>query len=162
MWRTRDLDRHFGGPADAFLHQCGAADPGLLYAGTDQARWSIVRWRPLAIAKQCLAWVNDLLVYNARNPATGTRIVDLDDVSRAGLPWRWPSATRLFTPATAMRWLCQNKDCLPAETPLARTTRRAVLIMWSEPMAAAKSFSVRDLRSIGAQVLSRDATSPWP
>jgi photosystem II stability/assembly factor-like uncharacterized protein len=134
VWRTRDYgatwtDISAGLPAHSFVNVV-RSDPqraGLLYAGTDQGvQWSMddgAHWQSLKLNLPP-TWVNDLLVHgNDLIAATqGRAIWILDDVSRlrqlqSGAD---PSASRLFTPATAVRWRSnQNKDTPPpAETPL--------------------------------------------
>jgi photosystem II stability/assembly factor-like uncharacterized protein len=134
VWRTHDYgaswtDISAGLPAHSFVNVV-RADPqraGLLYAGTDQGvQWSSddgAHWQSLKLNLPP-AWVNDLLVHdNDLIAATqGRAIWVLDDVSRLRQlqPGAAPDTTRLFTPATAVRWRSnQNKDTPPPpETPL--------------------------------------------
>ncbi len=133
-WRTRDYgatwtDISAGLPPHSFINVV-RADPqrlGLLYAGTDQGvQWSIddgAHWQSLKLNLPP-AWVNDLLVHdNDLIAATqGRALWVLDDVSRLRQlqPGADLGATRLFTPAAAIRWRSnQNKDTPPPpETPL--------------------------------------------
>jgi photosystem II stability/assembly factor-like uncharacterized protein len=133
-WRTRDYgvtwtDISAGLPTHSFVNVV-RADPqraGLLYAGTDQGvQWSIddgAHWQALKLNLPP-TWVNDLLVHgNDLIAATqGRALWVLDDVSRLRQLQSSAdtSVTRLFTPATAIRWRSnQNKDTPPpAETPL--------------------------------------------
>ncbi len=134
VWRTRDYGASWteisaGLPATSFVNVV-RADPqrqGLLYAGTDQGVfWSIddgAHWQPLQLNLPP-AWVNDLLVHdNDLIAATqGRALWVLDDISRLRQLKSAVDAgpTRLFAPATAIRWRSnQNKDTPPpAETPL--------------------------------------------
>jgi photosystem II stability/assembly factor-like uncharacterized protein len=134
VWRTRDYgsswtDISSGLPPQSFVNVV-RADPqraGLLYAGTDQSVfWSIddgAHWQLLRLNLPP-AWVNDLLVHgNDLIAATqGRALWVLDDISRLRQLQSStdPGPTRLFTPATAVRWRSnQNKDTpLPAETAL--------------------------------------------
>lgn len=142
-WRTRDYgatwtDISAGLPRGSFVNVV-RADPkqaGLLYAGTDlgvQVSFDDgAHWQPLQLNLPP-AWYNDLLVHgNDLIAATqGRAIWLLDDVSRLRqLAVDDNSATRLFQPATALRWRSnQNKDTpVPPETPLGTNAPEGALI----------------------------------
>ena len=132
-WRTSDYgatwtDISAGLPAGSFVNvvRTDTKRAGLLYAGTDlgvQISFDDgARWQPLQLNLPP-AWVNDLLVHGDDLIAAtqGRALWVLDDVSRLRqLNAGDNQATRLFTPATALRWRSnQNKDTpLPPETPL--------------------------------------------
>jgi photosystem II stability/assembly factor-like uncharacterized protein len=142
-WRTRDYgatwtDISAGLPLGCFVNVV-RADPvraGLLYAGTDlgvQVSFDDgAHWQPMQLNLPP-AWYNDLLVHgNDLIAATqGRALWVLDDLSRLRqLGANDAGTTRLFKPATALRWRSnQNKDTPPpAETPLGTNPSEGAII----------------------------------
>jgi photosystem II stability/assembly factor-like uncharacterized protein len=175
-WRTRDYgatwtDISVGLPAGSFVNVV-RADPkqaGLLYAGTDygvQVSFDDgAHWQSL---QQNLppAWYNDLLVHGDDLIAAtqGRAIWVLDDLSRLRqLAAGDQGATRLFQPATALRWRSnQNKDTPPPpETPLGTNPPEGAIIDYAIA-AGTQGEVVLEIRDQDNRLVRRYSSNDQP